>query len=615
MANIIELLPDSVANQIAAGEVIQRPASVVKELVENAIDAGAGKIDVLIKDAGRTLIQVIDNGSGMSEMDARMAFERHATSKIRQATDLFAIRTMGFRGEALASIAAVAQVELKTRLTEEETGTLLRISGSVTESCEPCSCNTGSSFAVKNLFFNIPVRRKFLKGNSTEFKYIIQEFQRIALCYPEVEMNLYHHEEEIFLLPAGSRIKRIERLFRKGINQQLIPVESETSIIKISGFITKPEFAKKSPGEQYFFVNQRFMKHAYFQKAVSQAFEKLIPGDAWPGFFIYFEADPESIDINIHPTKTEIKFEDENNIWRILNLVVRESLGKFNLVPSIDFSSPSVDIPPMHPNREVKLPEVRINPNYNPFEPSSKASSSANTFRNAGSASENAGFRWEELYRDFGHSNAKQEPLFEADKPASTSEDITHEDQNQPFILFKQKYILTTVKSGLMIIDKRRAHIRILYERYLNEIIHNQGFTQPLIFPEQVHLSFEERSVLQEIWDPLKVLGFRMIEKESRTIEVNGLPASISHFNAEQLLRELIAGYEHSEQSEPELSPFSKMAEALARSTAVSEQKILRKEETEQLIRDLFLCQTPNFTPGGKKIVSILTQDELDRFF
>lgn len=615
MANIIELLPDSVANQIAAGEVIQRPASVVKELVENAIDAGATKIDVLIKDAGRTLIQIIDNGSGMSEMDARMAFERHATSKIRQANDLFAIRTMGFRGEALASIAAVAQVELKTRLADEETGTLLRISGSVTESCEPCSCNTGSSFAVKNLFFNIPVRRKFLKGNSTEFKYIVQEFQRVALCYPEVEMNLYHHDEEIFLLPSGSRTKRIERLFRKGINQQLIPVESETSIIKISGFITKPEFAKKSPGEQYFFVNQRFMKHPYFQKAVTQAFEKLIPSDAWPGFFIYFEADPESIDINIHPTKTEIKFEDENNIWRILNLVVRESLGKFNIIPSIDFSSPSVDIPPMHPNREVRIPEVRINPGYNPFESQSKPQSSASFDRPSTVKKESTGIHWEELYQDFGQKQVKQESLFEQKNTTEQAEEVDQENHSQPFIQFRQKYILTTVKSGLMIIDKRRAHVRILYERYLNEIIHNQGFTQPLIFPEQIQLSFEERSLLQEIWEPLQVLGFRMLEKESRTIEVVGLPASISHFNAESLLRELISTYEHSEQNELEVAPYSKMAEALAKSTAVSEQKQLRKEETEQLIRDLFLCQTPNFTPGGKKIVTILTQDELDRFF
>lgn len=611
MANIIELLPDSVANQIAAGEVIQRPASVVKELVENAIDAGSTKIDIFIKDAGRTLIQIIDNGSGMSEMDARMSFERHATSKIRQATDLFAIRTMGFRGEALASIAGVAQVELKTRVQDEETGHHLKIAGSVLESSEACMCPVGSNFMVKNLFFNIPVRRKFLKSNSTEFKYIVQEFQRIALCYPEVELNLFDHDEEVFRLQVGNRMKRIEQLFRKNINQQLIPIQNETSIVTISGYIGKPEHAKKSPGEQYFFVNQRFMKHPYFQKAVVAAYERLLPSDAWPSFFIYFDINPENIDINIHPTKTEIKFEDEANIWRILNLIVKESLGKFNIAPSLDFSgNRSLEIPPLHENRPVKMPEIRINPNYNPFEEPKKQGGGSEKYQKQETQN------WEELYSSFSAPRISQEKLFpEIPVQLPEKEELNVEIQYPQYFLFRQQYIVTSVKSGLMLIHKRRAHSRILYERYLANLNSHQGLTQPLLFPELIQLNQDEILLLHELVSPLQTLGFRIQFKSNAQVELLSLPGTLPNLNGEQLLRQILHHYTEEHQEELNFPVHGKMAWSLALSTAVQDQDNLKPEETEQLIRDLFVCQSPNYTPNGKKIVSLLSTEEVDKMF
>lgn len=613
MANIIELLPDSVANQIAAGEVIQRPASVVKELVENAIDAGATKVDVIIKDAGRTLIQVIDNGCGMSGMDARMSFERHATSKIRQASDLFAIRTMGFRGEALASIAAVAQVELKTRLRDEETGHSLRTSGSIIESVEACSCASGSSFLIKNLFYNIPVRRKFLKSNSTEFKYIVQEFQRIALCFPEVELNLYDHDEEVFRLQSGSRMKRIEQLFRKNINQQLIPLQTDTSIIKISGFIGKPEHAKKSPGEQYFFVNQRFMKHPFFQKAVITAYERLLPADTLPSYFIYFDINPDAIDVNIHPTKTEIKFEDENNIWRILNLVVKESLGKFNIVPSLDFEITNpVSIPALEPGREVRMPEVRINPNYNPFESAGGPSAGRAGF--TGGTGSTKGQSWEELYSTFSSASPQQERLFT--EAASGKEEMAGtEVAGRQFFIFRQKYLITSLKSGLILIDKRRAHIRILFEKYLNELNTRPQLAQPLLFPEEIQVSQEEALSLRDILPRLQQLGFRIQFKDDNRFMIHSLPENMANYQADQLIRQVISHFREENQNEPELPINEKMAYSLALSTAVGDNDSLKPEETEQLIRDLFLCKSTNYTPSGKKILHILTADEVENLF
>lgn len=613
MANIIELLPDSVANQIAAGEVIQRPASVVKELVENAIDAGATKVDVIIKDAGRTLIQVIDNGCGMSGMDARMSFERHATSKIRQASDLFAIRTMGFRGEALASIAAVAQVELKTRLKDEETGHFLRISGSAIESVEACSCPTGSSFQVKNLFYNIPVRRKFLKSNSTELKYIVQEFQRIALCYPEIELNFYDHDEEVFRLQSGSRMKRIEQLFRKNINQQLIPIQTDTSIIKISGFIGKPEFAKKSPGEQYFFVNQRFMKHPFFQKAVISAYERLLPADAIPSFFIYFDINPDAIDVNIHPTKTEIKFEDENNIWRILNLVVKESLGKFNIVPSLDFDVQNpVSIPALEPGREVRMPEVRINPNYNPFESTAGQQGGRATFTSG--TNQAKGQSWEELYSTFSAAGPQQERIF-TEAAGGREEMAGTEAAGRQFFIFRQKYLITSLKSGLILIDKRRAHIRILYEKYLNELNSRPQLAQPLLFPEEIQVSREEALTLRDILPRLQQLGFRIQAKDDNRFMIHSLPGNMADYQADQLIRQVISHFREENQNEPELPIHEKMAYSLALSTAVGDDDPLKPEETEQLVRDLFLCQSTNYTPSGKKILHILTAEEVENLF
>jgi DNA mismatch repair protein MutL len=464
VSDIIQLLPDSVANQIAAGEVIQRPASVVKELVENALDAGATEITIHVKDAGRTLIQINDNGCGMSPTDARMAFERHATSKISSANDLFCIRTMGFRGEALASIAAIADVELRTKKVEDEVGTFIHIVGSEVKTQEATACNNGTGFMIKNLFYNVPARRKFLKGNTTEIKHIIWEIQRIAIPNPEIKISLFHNNSPIYELPKTNQRKRIVDLFGKAINQSLVQVNEETSLVKIFGFVGQPKFARKTIGEQFFFVNGRFIRHPYFQKAVMQAYQQLLPPDTFPSYFLFLEIDPANIDINVHPTKTEIKFENERDIWPIIHAAVRESLGKHNVVPSIDFDqSGNIDIPvPPKSFDNIQFPEIQINREYNPFEVA-KTSSMGNLGR-VQPEKKNLE-RWEDLYNG---TQLKLKPVVESDS----------KNEEEPFLLpggqfsgkktlqLKQKYILTPVKSGLMIIDQKRAHERILFEKF-----------------------------------------------------------------------------------------------------------------------------------------------------
>ena len=547
MSDIIRLLPDSVANQIAAGEVIQRPASVIKELVENAIDAGAQHIDVLVTDAGKSSIQVIDDGKGMSETDARLSFERHATSKIREAADLFALRTMGFRGEALASIAAVAQVELRTCVEGEELGTKLVIAGSKVESQEAISCPKGSNFCVKNLFFNVPARRKFLKSNQTELSNILTEFERIALVNPNVSFTLYHNDAELFNLPAIQLRQRIMGVFGKKINQDLLSLDVDTTMVRISGFVARPESARKKGARQYFFVNGRYMRHPYFHKAIMDAYEHLIPVGEQVSYFIYFDVDPGNIDVNIHPTKTEIKFENEQAIWQILAAAVKETLGKFNAVPSIDFDTEGMpDIPAFEssPYAGIQPPKTTYNPDYNPFNTSAVPPSSY---------SSKPSRDWEQLYEGLEHHSSAQHiqksypddgDYFTAvsmEQPVTPtlydhSEEAAMGEKSSQHYQFKGRFILTSVKSGLMIIDQQRAHIRILYDQYLEQITRRQGASQGMLFPDIVQFPVSEVPVLQEIMEDLSYLGFELTDLGGGSYAINGIPSGIEGLNPVELI-------------------------------------------------------------------------------
>ena len=623
MPDIIQLLPDSVANQFAAGEVIQRPASVVKELVENAIDAGATHVTINIKDSGRTLIQVIDNGKGMSPMDARMSFERHATSKIREANDLFAIRTMGFRGEALASIAGVADVELRTRQHGVELGTFIHIMGSAIQKQEADHCTEGSNFSVKNIFFNIPARRKFLKSNSSELKYIITEVQRIALANPELALSLYHNNSAIYNLPSENVRKRIVSLFGKTINQSLIPVDTTTSVINISGFIGQPKSAKKTLGEQFFFVNGRFMKHPFFNRAVQQAYDRILPPETFPSYFLYFEVDPATIDINIHPTKTEIKFEDERSAWHIIQASVRESMGKFNLMPSIDFDQAgSIDIPlsPMWGSK-IPEPEIRINPNFNPFE--KERGGDGDYEREISYRDEQNLNNWQTLYQGFERENDQNEQFShyrlantdeseqEAVQQTFTNEDITIKESHN-FLQFKNKYILTPVKSGLMVIDQRRAHERILFENFLRIIDNHLAISQRLLFPARLEINAADMEILTVLDEELKALGFEIHQGEDNVIYVEGIPALLSHLNASDLVEKLIEDFKNRPVDvKEEIKEY--VALLLSQSAAIKYGVSLKPEEISDLFNNLFACRTPNYSPSGKTVVSIISIPDFEK--
>jgi len=601
MPDVIKLLPDSVANQIAAGEVIQRPASVVKELIENSVDAGGKNIRVIIKDSGKTLIQVIDDGSGMSETDARLCFERHATSKITTAQDLFAITTKGFRGEALASIAAVAMVELKTRREENETGILVVVNGSKVETQEPCSCPVGSSFSVKNLFFNIPARRKFLKSDNTEIRHIVNEFQKIALAHPDIRFSLYQNESEIYNLVAGNLRQRIIGVFGKQINQDLITLETETSLINIKGFIGKPENARRTYGEQFFFVNNRFMKHPYFHKAVVEAYQNILPVEAIPSYFIFMEADPASIDINIHPTKTEIKFEDERSIWQILMASVREALGRFNIVPSLDFENEAlIDIPVMRPLSTIpEQPKIEVNTQYNPFdreEQNSERSGYVDRFERENVAN------WEKLYSALEKENDNPEQF----------EKIR--ESLRKFFQIKNKYLVCPVKSGLMLIDQKRAHERVLYERFLECLSNNRAISQIDMFPVTAELNPADNFILKEIEGELKLLGFSIDHSGKNTITINGRPADSDSSDPLEILEILIEDYKNS-QADPSAGAKEKVAASMACASAIQYGKVLTQGEMEDLFDTLFACQSPNYSPKGKPVISILTLEDIDKRF
>ena len=627
MSDIIHLLPDSIANQIAAGEVIQRPASVVKELVENAIDAGAGHIQVNIKDAGRTLIQVIDDGKGMSETDARMAFERHATSKISSAEDLFSLHTMGFRGEALASIAAVAHVELRTRLQGSELGTKLSMAGSTLQDIEPDACTEGSIFSIKNLFFNVPARRKFLKSNETEFRNIINEFERIALVNPQVALGLNHNDTEIFNLPESGLRQRIINVYGKSLNQKLLSVDAQSSLVTISGFVGRPDSAKKRGALQYFFVNGRFMKHPYFHKAVMQAYEQLIPPGEQPNYFIYFTLDPSTIDVNIHPTKTEIKFENEQPIWQILMAATREALAKSSAIPTIDFDvEDAIDIPVYNPVKEAdgfKAPSVQLDSGYNPFK-----SSSSSYAPPSSSSPKKSEFDWSQLYQGFESDrdavrkdlemmgevlDTEQDELAEPVKMAIGGEALFAETAT-PCYQYKGRYIITALKSGLALIDQHRAHVRILFDQYLNNIRQQKGASQQVLFPEIIEFTAAEAAVLPVLLEDMRFIGFDLSNLGNNSYAINGLPAGLENVDQIVLIKDIVSraietGCEvHEEICES-------IALALAKAAAIRPGKVMSADEMDHLIATLFSCPDSNLTPDGKTIVSMLTDEELEKRF
>lgn len=632
MSDVIRLLPDSVANQIAAGEVIQRPASVVKELVENAIDAGASHIDVLVTDAGKTCIQVIDNGKGMSETDARLAFERHATSKIREASDLFALHTMGFRGEALASIAAVAQVELRTCQKDAQLGTLITLAGSKVESQETVACAQGSNFCVRNLFFNVPARRKFLKSNQTELSNILAEFERIALVNPDVSFTLHHNDTEMLNLPAIQLRQRIMGVFGKKLNQDLLSLEIETTMVKIHGFIGKPETARKKGARQFFFVNGRYMRHPYFHKAVADAYENLIPAGEQVSYFIYMEVDPANIDVNIHPTKTEIKFDNEQAIWQILSAAVKETLGRFNAVPSIDFDTEGMpEIPAFEasPYEGVRPPSTSLDPSYNPFNVSSATppSSYSPSSRGRHTATE-----WKPLFQGLDKkaavtpdwdTPAQSFPAEEWEQPeetpaapslygAESGENVM--EKSAQHYQYKGCYILTSVKSGLMIIDQHRAHVRILYDRYMEQISMRKHASQRMLFPDMVHFSPAEIPVLESIMDDLQSLGFDLSNLGGGSYSINGVPAGIEGLNPEKLVGDMVqTAIEKGCKVKEEVQ--SMLALSLAKAAAIVPGQVLTNEEMNNLVDELFALATPNYTPDGKTVLSLLKEDDLEKMF
>lgn len=601
MSDIIQLLPDSVANQIAAGEVIQRPASVVKELVENAIDAGATVINVVVVDAGRTSIQVIDNGRGMSETDARLAFERHATSKIRKADDLFALRTMGFRGEALASIAAVAQVELKTRMEDDDIGTHLSISGSRVVAQEPVSCPVGSNFSVENLFFNVPVRRKFLKSNTTELNNILSAFERIVLVYPEVSFTFHNNGVEVFNLKASNTHQRIIDVFGKKINQELLPISVDTTVCRISGFVGKPESARKKGAHQYFFVNGRYMKHGFFHKGVMQAYERLIAtGDQIP-YFIYFNVEPENIDVNIHPTKTEIKFDNEVAIWQILTAAVKDALGRFGDVTAIDFDvEGKPDIPVFSPTSDgFNAPKVDYNPQYNPFKESGQQVYRRNDVPKD----------WESLYEGLKPNSSEQKDFFDVEPPSA--EGII-EEKAPTHYQYKGRYIMTAVKSGLMIIDQHRAHVRILYDRYMQQMASSGHSSQKMLFPEVVQFPPSDIVMLQKVMPEMEHLGFELSDLGGGSYAVNGVPTGIEGVKIDSLIKDMVTTAMESGSLNTDAINHS-LALSLARNAAIPQGQVLSNEEMETIVNELFTTSNVNYTPDGKSILCILKQHEIEQ--
>lgn len=621
MSDIIQLLPDSVANQIAAGEVVQRPASAVKELIENAIDAGADRIKLIVKDAGKTLIQVIDNGCGMSVTDARLCFERHATSKIRKAEDLFAIRTMGFRGEAMASIAAIAQVELKTKRVEDELGTVVNIEGSKVIDQRPEALPAGTSIAIKNLFYNIPARRNFLKSNSVEMRHIIDEFQRISLANPSIFFSLHSDSNEIFHLSPGSLKQRIVHLFGNNYNQKLVPVEEETSIINIQGFIGKPEYAKKTRGEQFFFVNKRFIKDHYLNHAIMNAYEEVLPADSFPLYVLFIEIDPAKIDINVHPTKTEIKYEDEKAIYAILRSAVKRSLGRYNIAPSLDFNQETSfsNLISAKPLDEIQAPTISFNPNFNPFEGGNEPSSSSKTSR---AESYSKGLEktigipqnWDTLYQIAEQEDPIQLPLL----PTETETDEVFQlngENKKVFFQLHNRYILSQIHSGFMLIDQQAAHERILFEQYKDHLENNKGSSQQSLFPSTLELSASDFALMDELLPELQILGFQLRPFGKTTYIIDGIPADLgTNVNEAKIVDQLLEDYKNNVTGLT-LTKRENLARSLAKNAAIKPGTPLDNESISDLIDALFACESPNISIHGKPtIVTITLQELMEKF-
>lgn len=600
MPDIIHLLPDSVANQIAAGEVIQRPASVVKELVENSIDAKATRIDVLITDAGKTCIQIVDNGCGMSETDARLAFERHATSKISKASDLFCLHTMGFRGEALPSIAAVSQVELRTKMSEEKLGVCLSIEGSKVVDQQPVACDVGANFMVKNLFFNIPARRRFLKSNQTEFNNIVAEFEKIVLAHSEVRFSLVNNDSVVYDLPSGTYLQRIADVFGKRMNQQLLHIEVDTSIVRIKGFVGTPESSRKKGAKQFFFVNGRYMRHPYFGRAVMLAYDRLIPPDEQVPYFVYFDIDPSRIDVNIHPTKAEIKFEDEQEVFQILMASVKEAVGKFDVAPQLDFGSSATpdEIPVYDPRKKsVEQPSITLEGGYNPFENSAPPRNSAP--RN-----------WQKLFDGISsHNEVSQEDII----PDVVEPKNPVLGRSLEHFQYKQRYIMTSVHSGLMVIDQHRAHVRILYERFLKNLSERKCAGERLIFPETVKLTPVESSALAASAGEIIAAGFDISDLGDGSFAINALPAGTETLNATELLKDVLAETDGKTGIKEEIDKH--IALVLARHAAISVGSELGDKEMGGMIDELFATSSPKYTPDGKLVVAIIPQEKIEGLF
>ncbi|MDR6300286.1 DNA mismatch repair endonuclease MutL [Mesonia maritima] len=620
MTDIIQVLPDHVANQIAAGEVVQRPASVVKELIENAVDAGGTRIDLLIKDAGKTLIQVSDNGKGMSETDARLSFERHATSKIKMAEDLFDLKTKGFRGEALASIAAIAHVELKTKQTDSEIGTQIKIQGSKVASQEPCVTSNGTVVSVKNLFYNIPARRNFLKSNSVETRHIIDEFQRVALAHPQISFSLHHNGNELFQLPETNHRQRIVNIFGAKTNEKLVPVEEETDLVKITGFVGKPEFSKRTRGEQFFFVNNRYIKSPYLNHAVNAAFEGLLKDKKNPAYFLYLSVDPKSIDINIHPTKTEIKFDDEHALYAILRSSIKHSLGQFNVAPVLDFERDSnLDTPYDYKKKPISNPTIEVDRDFNPFESSNFSEKSTQPVkRNSGNFQKRSSSEsWETLYNGLQQENADNNFTnieFESEEVSGhLFEEEKQETQTGTFQLQK-KYIISSLKNGMIVIDQHRAHSRILYEELLKNITVKAAVSQQLLFPLHLQFNAHETAMLEELKPSLEQTGFVFSKLKADDVEITGIPNLIAESEVSILLEQLLSDFEH-EVPDSGFLQTDLLAKSLAKSMAIKAGTLLNMEEQLAIVNGLFACKEANLTPYNKKIFIRLTAEDLEKKF
>ncbi|MBJ6366958.1 DNA mismatch repair endonuclease MutL [Snuella sedimenti] len=616
MADIIQLLPDHVANQIAAGEVVQRPASVVKELLENAIDAEASTIKLIIKDAGKTLIQVIDNGKGMSNTDARLSFERHATSKIKCADDLFQLHTKGFRGEALASIAAIAHVELKTKQEEDEVGCALVIEGSDVISQEVVVTPKGTSVSVKNLFYNIPARRNFLKSNTVELRHVIDEFQRVALAHPNITFAFYNNGNETFNLPVSNYRQRIVNIFGNKTNEKLVPVEEDTEVLKISGFVGKPEFAKKSRGEQYFFVNNRFIKSAYLNHAISSAFDGLLKSGTHPSYFLNLTVNPQTIDINIHPTKTEIKFDDEHTLYALLRAAVKHSLGQFNIAPVLDFDrDASLDTPyNISQSATVSAPTIEVDRSFNPFQDETSSRPRSTTYKKEPAAS------WEGLYVGLESKGTQtQDDFSEVHFESEESELVIFKDHNaleqvHTTYQISNKYIVSAIKSGMLVIDQHRAHQRILYEDFLQNITVKDAVSQQLLFPLQLHFSPQEVAVIEQLKEDLEHTGFVFSNLVDETVEITGVPVGVPDSEVSIILEQLISDIEN-EVPDSNFSAADLLAKSMAKSLAIKTGQSLEKEEQEHLVNKLFACKEPNVSPSNRMTFITMSVDELDKKF